>query len=169
MFLVPVPGIDRPGRMVLAPESGIGRPGRMVLVPESGIDGPGSVFSVPVPGTDSSGSIFFVPQPRPAEQGLLTAAGCAILINVVNAWAANVWRADEPEVVRAFETDDDEGWQGRTSYFNVASQAVTRREWLIVADWLDEHGVGDFPDTPAEDEPDCERWLAWWQDREYLL
>ncbi|WP_428263091.1 hypothetical protein [Haliangium sp.] len=103
------------------------------------------------------------------EQGQLTAVCCAILRNVVNAWAANVWRADEPHIVEAFEAGDRETARGHGPHVNVASVAVTRREWLIVADWLDEHGVGDFPDTPAEDEPDCERWLAWWQDREYLL
>ncbi|WP_428265451.1 hypothetical protein [Haliangium sp.] len=57
-------------------------------------------------------------------------------------------------------------WQGRTPRFNVASQAVAKREWLIVADWLDEHHVGNQPDT---EDTEREATLAWWKERECLL
>lgn len=96
----------------------------------------------------------------------VTAACCTTLIWAVNARADNVWYADDPEAASAFEADDWEAYRERTSRFNAASQAVTRREWLIVCDWLDEHEVGTYPDS---EHPKCEEVLAWWQDRECLL
>ncbi|WP_428268227.1 hypothetical protein [Haliangium sp.] len=96
----------------------------------------------------------------------VTPACCTALLWAVAARARNVWHADDPEAVQAFELRDREALAGRTMHDNVASRAVTKREWLIVADWLDEHQIGDYPEA---DEDERERWLAWWQERECLL
>ncbi len=96
----------------------------------------------------------------------VTPACCTALIWAVGARAANVWHADDPEAARAFEIRDREALTGRTVHHNAASQAVKKREWLIVADWLEEHQVGDYPET---DDAERETWFEWWQDRECLL
>ena len=84
----------------------------------------------------------------------------------VSARGSNVWHADDPEAVRAFEERDWEALAGRRVHHNVASRAVEKREWLIVADWLEAHGAGAYPDT---EDPERETWFAWWQDRECNL
>ncbi|WP_428263548.1 hypothetical protein [Haliangium sp.] len=96
----------------------------------------------------------------------VTPSCCTALMSAVSARASNVWHCDDPEAVQAWNHDDSETLRGRNARHNPASQAVTKREWLIVADWLEEHGVGDFPEA---DEAECEHWLAWWLDRECLL
>lgn len=96
----------------------------------------------------------------------VTSACCTTLIWAVAARAANVWHADDPEAARALQVGDQDTWQGRAPRFNVASRAVVKREWLIVADWLEERDVGSYPDT---EDSECEKALARWQDREYLL
>ena len=103
------------------------------------------------------------------EQGELTAICGSIVIDAVAARAANVWRADDPEAVQAFETDDTDHWVGRTSQDNVASRAVRQREWLVVASWLDEHAIGSHPAIPDSEVAEREKALVAWQDREYLF
>ena len=96
----------------------------------------------------------------------VTPACCTILIWAVAARASNVWYADDPEAVQAWIDNDSEALIGRTTRHNVASQAVRKREWLIVADWLEEYGVGSHPDT---EDAEREEVLVWWKDRECLL
>ena len=103
------------------------------------------------------------------KMGRLTAACGAVLAEAIHARAGNVWRADDPVAVRAFESEDTANWVGQTSSSNAASQAVSRREWLLVADWLDAHDVGSFPDISETDMADCEQSLTAWKDREYLF
>jgi hypothetical protein len=52
---------------------------------------------------------------------------------------------------------------GRTMHDNVASRAVEKREWLLMADWLDAHHAGSGPDT---EDAGRETWFQWWKDRE---
>ncbi|WP_428269582.1 hypothetical protein [Haliangium sp.] len=104
-----------------------------------------------------------------AKEGNLprvTPACCTALIAAVSARATNVWHADDPEAVRAFEVRDAEALAGRTVHDNVASQAVKKREWQMVAEWLERHRVGDYPDTQ---DAERERWFEWWLEREGLL
>lgn len=96
----------------------------------------------------------------------VTPACCTALISAVSARASNVWHADDPEAVQMFEARDWEALAGRGMHANVASRAVTKREWLIVADWLEEHDVASYPDG---EDAECEKALAWWKDRECLL
>jgi hypothetical protein len=97
----------------------------------------------------------------------VTPACCTALIWAVGARAANVRYADDSEAVRAFESGDREALAGRSMHHNVASQAVKKREWLLVADWLEEHQVGDYPEAGDVDEAEREKWFEWWQDREF--
>lgn len=104
-----------------------------------------------------------------AKQGTLprvTPACCTGLGAAVSAHADNVWHADDPEAVQAFATRDREALAGRTAHHNVASRAVTKREWLLVADWLEARDVGSYPDT---EDAEREKWFEWWQDRECQL
>ncbi|MEM9490715.1 MAG: hypothetical protein AAGC55_16325, partial [Myxococcota bacterium] len=104
-----------------------------------------------------------------SKQGLLprvTPACCTALLMAVSARAANVWHADDPDGVQAWRDGAWETLAGRGEHNNAASMAVARREWLVVADWLEAHNVDVFPVT---DEAEREKWFAWWQDRECLL
>lgn len=105
-----------------------------------------------------------------AQQGDLprvTPACCTGLIWAIAARANNVWHADDPEAVRAWEENDWETLAGRDVHDNMAAQAVRKREWLIVADWLEAQGVVEFP--ISEDAAERETWFAWWKDRECNL
>ena len=107
-----------------------------------------------------------------AEKGNLpqvTPACCTALIWAVSARARNVWHADDPAAVRAFEERDREALAGRSMHHNVAALAVKKREWLLVADWLEEHQVGDYPETDEVGAAEREKWFEWWLDRECLL
>ena len=97
----------------------------------------------------------------------VTPACCTAVIHAAFARVLNVWHADDPEAVQAFNNRDREALAGRTAHHNVASQAVKKREWLLAADWLEARGVGSYPD--AEDEAEREHWFEWWKDRECLL
>ncbi|WP_428268225.1 hypothetical protein [Haliangium sp.] len=104
-----------------------------------------------------------------AKQGKLhrvTPACCTALIWAVGARSANIWYADDPDAVQAWNDGHGEPLLGRGEHENLACLAVTKREWLIVADWLEQRQVGDYPEA---DEDERERWLAWWQERECLL
>lgn len=103
---------------------------------------------------------------RQGNLARVTPACCTALLAAVSARAANVWHADDPEGVQAWHDGDYEALAGRGEHDNVASVAVTRREWLIVADWLEEHQVGDYPEA---DEAEREQWFEWWQERECQL
>ncbi|WP_428269826.1 hypothetical protein [Haliangium sp.] len=103
-----------------------------------------------------------------AKQGELprvTPACCTALAQATHARARNVWHADDPEAVQAFDDDDWERLHGRSMHDNVAAQAVRKREWLLVADWLEARVAAEALDAPVMDEPACEQWLAWWQER----
>lgn len=96
----------------------------------------------------------------------VTTACCTSLIWAISARASNVWYADDPEAAQAFESGEREACRGRGPRSNVAALAVKKREWLLVADWLEEHQVGDYPEA---DEAEREKWFEWWLDRECNL
>ncbi|MEM9490747.1 MAG: hypothetical protein AAGC55_16485 [Myxococcota bacterium] len=100
------------------------------------------------------------------DLGKVTTACCTVLIWAVGARAANVWYADDPEAAHAFQIGDRETWRGRTPHHNVASRAVTRREWLVAMDWLAERDIGSLPES---EDSERETLLAWWKDRECTL
>ncbi len=93
-------------------------------------------------------------------------ACCTSLIWAISARASNVWYADDPEAARGFERGDREACRGRGPRSNVAAVAVAQREWLLVADWLEEHQAGDYPQA---DDDERGKWFEWWQERECNL
>ncbi|MEM9488635.1 MAG: hypothetical protein AAGC55_05795 [Myxococcota bacterium] len=101
---------------------------------------------------------------RREELPRVTPACCTALVAAVGARARNVWHADDPEAVDAFNRRDRQALTGRTMHDNTAANAVRIREWLMVAEWLEERVASREADD--SDDGECERWLEWWLERE---
>ena len=113
----------------------------------------------------------------------LTAGVCGTIIHVVHARAQNVWLADDSVAAQlemekdAWRRIDEEHrppapesfrqlWQSEhTPTLNIAFDAVYRREWLYVAEWLRAEAVWKYPDP--DDMDAMMRGLERWKAREF--
>lgn len=96
----------------------------------------------------------------------LTSSSVFAIDSAINARETNLWIADDPE---AYQMWDEGEWlpPGRSALENSAVIAISKREWQLVAKWLEEEEVWNYPDSV-----DCSRMeeeLACWVEREMLL
>jgi hypothetical protein len=95
---------------------------------------------------------------------LTSSCGTAI-VSAINARVSNVWIADDPEAVQVWMTQ--KYLPSRSALENVASIAVSKREWQVVLEWL---AVEQQKNPPVPMNPeDIEHGLAQWQAHERLL
>jgi hypothetical protein len=122
------------------------------------------------------------------DPACLTAAICGTMLNVIHARAQNVFLADDPVVVRLQKEHDAwwDAWGGveedlwppqpdamrqlaqpeHNPSRNVAFDAVYRREWLHVAEWLRAETVWQYPEP--EDLETMMRGLERWEAHQFL-
>jgi hypothetical protein len=117
----------------------------------------------------------------------LTAGVCGTIIYMIHARAQNAFLADDPVVIR-FEKERDAWWDTwggveeglwppqpnamrqlaqpeHRPFLNVAFDAVYRREWAIVAAWLRDKAVWQFPEPENLDA--MMRGLKRWEAHEF--
>jgi hypothetical protein len=98
-----------------------------------------------------------------SDSAILTSSYVTSINAVINARAANVWIADDPEAVALWEAQGY--FPGRSIAENSAAVAVTVREWRVVVEWLTQHTQSfSFEDLSA-----VERALTRWKDHEMSL
>lgn len=96
----------------------------------------------------------------------LTSSSVFAIDSAINARETNVWMADDPEAYQMWEEGE---WlpPGHTALENAAAMAVSKREWQLVAKWLQQEEVWNYPDNVDCDQ--MEEELACWLEREMLL
>jgi len=75
----------------------------------------------------------------------LTSSSVFVIDSAINARETNVWMADDPEAYQMWEEGE---WlpPGHTALENCAAIAVSKREWQLVAKWLQQEEVWNYPD-----------------------
>ena len=114
----------------------------------------------------------------------LAAGMCCTMLGMIHARAKNVFLADDPvanrlekehrawclieEELRPPEPDHfDQLWRPEHSHFdNVAFDAVYRREWLHVVEWLRAEAVWQYPEP--DDMDVMMRELKHWESRQFI-
>jgi hypothetical protein len=100
------------------------------------------------------------------DRKISTAACATAIVSAINARATNVWLADDPEAVRLWKAQRLP--QHRTVSTNDAAEAIMKREWGFVAQWLTEHLLEEYLTVSVGDE-EVQDALTHWKDNEMLL
>lgn len=109
-----------------------------------------------------------------------TMACAYAVVHAVEARAANVWAADDPDAVAAWRALTDDSKDGtpitpdeladfarRSVIANIAAQAVRLREWRRLATWV--RGLHPTEQEPMTDQAAEDRALAAWSALEHML
>jgi hypothetical protein len=95
----------------------------------------------------------------------LTHSAIYAAMSSIHARATTIWAADDPEAVEMCQTPPFP--RERTALWNVASIAVSQREWQFVGEWLKRERVWTYPDKVDIEKMEYE--LAAWLNAQCLL
>ena len=93
-------------------------------------------------------------------------SSCVVAVDsTINARETNTWIYDDPEAYQMWE--QGELLPGRSALENPGAVALSKREWQLVAQWLEQEQVWSYPDE--SDFEQIEQQLSRWMEREMLL
>ncbi|MGB0387101.1 MAG: hypothetical protein ACPGWR_19975 [Ardenticatenaceae bacterium] len=101
----------------------------------------------------------------PNDASTLTSSCVVGVDSAINARETNTWIYDDPEAYQMWE--QGELLAGRSALENPGAIALSKREWRLVAQWLEQEEVWRYPDE--SDFEQIEEQLSRWMEREMLL
>ncbi|HBB35290.1 MAG TPA: hypothetical protein DC064_26730 [Cyanobacteria bacterium UBA9273] len=95
----------------------------------------------------------------------LTSSAVYTAMSSIQARSEILWAADDPEAVEMWKNHACPRQRG--SYWNVASIAVSQREWNLIGEWLKKAEVWQYPDQVDMERMEYE--LAGWRGNQFVL